>query len=231
MEKDFYRDLGKKLRAYRRQRDLTMGPVAKRLNKSVATVSKYENGDIEIGLDVLYDYCSLLNVDVTLLLTPSGGEGLVKGNERYTSSFIDFLWLYWYKHVEKKIHISAVQCDNASMKATFLHDVRSYKNIYDCDFIYHGEVTYSDHNIDFHFKNIGAPYDMISMRLPTLVKQREYRIGMILSTDFAYRSVAIKCLTSKKPILNQDFLIEKLKISPGEIKKIREVNFFVTDVE
>lgn len=228
---DIYKDVGLKLKAYRRQRKLTIETVGKKLNRSTATISKYESGEIAIGLDVLRDYCSLLNMDMAKILE-IGHEGEIsRENERYTSSFIEHLWVYWYKHSEKKIHINALECDNYTMTATFFHDVKDTKNVYDCDFIYHGDVIYSDHNIDFIFRNIGAPYDVITMRLPTLTRKKAYRIGMMLSTDFMYRSVGLKCLTSEKLITNNNFLVEKLKISASEIKWLREVNFFMIDTE
>lgn len=229
-ETDFYRDLGLKLKAYRRQRKMTIEMVSGRLNKSTATISKYENGEIAIGLDVLYDYCMLLNVDMSMLL-PSSVAADHRDGERYSNDFIDFLWVYWYRYNEKKLFIGAIECDNHTMQSTFFHGIHDYRDIHDCDFIYCGVTTYSDHNVDFFFHNIGVPHDSIALRLPNLVKQKDYRIGMMLSTDFSYRNIAIKCLTCKKPIMNQDFLLEKLKISTREIKYLRETNFFMTDTE
>lgn len=228
---DIYRDIGRKLRAYRRQRKLTIEAVGKKLNRSPATVSKYENGEIAISLDVLQDYCNLLNMDLAKILTFHSEEDVVGEHERYSSIFIEMIWVYWYKHSEKMVHVGCIECDNKTKKATFFHDVKNYKDVYDCDFIYHGDVHYSDHNIDFVFRNIGAPYDVISMRIPTMTRKKDYRIGMLFSTDFMYRSVGIKCLLSEKTVRNEPFLIEKLRVNTKEIKMLREINFFMNDTE
>ena len=43
---DFYTTLGKKLRARRRTKHMTLSDLSKKLNKSVATISKYEKGEV-----------------------------------------------------------------------------------------------------------------------------------------------------------------------------------------
>lgn len=65
---NLYVDLGKKIRARRKVKHMTLNEMASALNKSVATISKYESGDIAIGVDVLIDICRVLNIDITTLL-------------------------------------------------------------------------------------------------------------------------------------------------------------------
>ena len=54
---DFYTTLGKKLRARRRTKHMTLSDLSKKLNKSVATISKYEKGEVLISIDTLVDIC------------------------------------------------------------------------------------------------------------------------------------------------------------------------------
>ena len=55
MDHSFYETLGLKLRTYRKAKQLTLSDLAKVLNKSLATVGKYEKGEISIDLEVLRD--------------------------------------------------------------------------------------------------------------------------------------------------------------------------------
>ena len=65
---DFYVTLGKKLRAKRQAKHITLNEIAEKINKSVATVSKYEKGEIYISIDVLTEICKILNIDIASLL-------------------------------------------------------------------------------------------------------------------------------------------------------------------
>lgn len=65
---DFYTTLGKKLRARRRTKHMTLSDLSKKLNKSVATISKYEKGEVLISIDTLVDICQILNIDIASLL-------------------------------------------------------------------------------------------------------------------------------------------------------------------
>ena len=227
MEENIYVNIGQNLKNYRIQKKMTIATVSKKLNKSIANISKYENGDIAISIDVLMDYCKLLGVDTDMILPSVEDEDTETGRNK--DDYIDFLWLYWYKHSDRKVYVSAIQCDNHNFKAKYFHYINDYNNIYNCDFVYEGTVEYTDHSIDLYFKNIGTPHDTMAIRIPTLAEHKNYKIGMILSMDFSYRSLSIKCLLSEKIITDENFLIEQLKLNTKEIKTIRETNFFLPD--
>ena len=64
-------EIGKKIKMYRKKQKMTLDDLSKVIFKSKATVSKYENGEISIDIETLYDIAKALSINVEqLLYTP-----------------------------------------------------------------------------------------------------------------------------------------------------------------
>lgn len=220
----FYQNLGAKLRVYRKIQQITLKQLSEALSKSLATVSKYEKGEIVVDLEVLIDWCRYLNVDIATLL-PSSKE-TETDKQRYAGNYIDRLYLYSYMGHKNKLHIDVIEIDNTKMRATLYLDVADVSNIYESSFIYFGEVIYSDISINFVFFNASPPFDMLTFSMPTLSEEQDYRIGMMSSMTFTYQNIAIKVLASCAPVTDKTFLIEKLQLSGEEFRNMKQLNFF-----
>ena len=92
----FYVTLGQKLRARRRSKHLTLSDLAEKLNKSAATISKYEKGEIFISIDTLVDICRILNIEVSSLLPDTCMTEDPNDVTRYQKYFSECLYLYWF---------------------------------------------------------------------------------------------------------------------------------------
>lgn len=226
MDHSFYETLGLKLRTYRKAKQLTLSDLAKVLNRSLATVGKYEKGEISIDLEVLIDWCRYLEIDIATLL-PGTIEKEGSHAARYENYFMDRLYLYWYKGGERKIHCHVIENDNVSMKSMFYFDVNDQNNFYDADFVYKGHVTYTDASTYFVYYNTAPPFDLLTFCMPFLTKDQYYKIGLISTITFFYQPNAIKTLASKVPITDKDYLISKLQLTPEEIKNMKQTNFFI----
>ena len=62
------REIGKKIKIYRKKKLLTVADLSEAICKSKATVSKYENGQISMDILTLYDIARVLGVHVEQLL-------------------------------------------------------------------------------------------------------------------------------------------------------------------
>ena len=60
--------IGCSIRSFRKNRKMTLVELAKLINKSKATVSKYEKGEIVIDIETLYDIASALGLHIHQLL-------------------------------------------------------------------------------------------------------------------------------------------------------------------
>lgn len=61
-------EIDKKIKNIRKSKNMTIQELANSINKSKSTVSKYENGDISIDIQTLYEISNALNVHVEQLL-------------------------------------------------------------------------------------------------------------------------------------------------------------------
>lgn len=224
MSEMIYQDLGAKLRSYRKIQQITLQKLSEVLNKSVATISKYEKGEIAVDLEVLIDWCRFLNVDVATLLPGTKKTG--QDEQRYAGSFADRLYLYSYLGHKNKLHLDVIEIDNDSMRATLYVDVAEVSNISGSNFIYSGKVIYSDVSTGFVFFNTLPPFDMITFNMPTLSEEQAYRIGMMSSMTFTYQNIAIKMLASSTPVTDKEFLQNKLQLSKEELRSIKQMNLF-----
>lgn len=59
--------VGKMIRKYRKAANLTLQQLADAIHKSRATICKYENGDISIDIETLYEISQVLQVSVPQL--------------------------------------------------------------------------------------------------------------------------------------------------------------------
>ena len=61
-------EIGKQIRTFRKKRKMTLEALAAVICKSKSTVSKYENGEIPVDIETLYEIASALQIHVEQLL-------------------------------------------------------------------------------------------------------------------------------------------------------------------
>ena len=91
--------VGEQIRKYRKAGKMTLQDLADAIHKSRATVCKYENGDISVDIETLYEISQILQVSMSQLTTglpetaskPSNAPG--KGQK---SPFFQAQRLYFY---------------------------------------------------------------------------------------------------------------------------------------
>lgn len=224
---DFYVSLGQKLRARRRVKHMTLKEMADTLNKSVATLSKYEKGEILISIDVLIDICKTLDIDIASLLPDTCSVMNQKEIDRYQKYFSERLYLYWFNGEKNKIQKAVVENRSLSFRSTMYYDVPDINNYYEASFIYEGKVIYSDTSTVYTFTCTTPPFDILSIRIPFLKAYNTVKIGLLSTISYFYQSIAMKVAMSETPLKEDDNLLALLHISPEDIKNIKRTNFFL----
>lgn len=224
---DFYRQLGKKLRARRQAKHIALNELAKALNKSVATVSKYESGDICIGIDVLVDICTFLDIDIASLL-PETSSGKTK-NElfRYQNSVFERLYIYWYNGEKNRLQKAVLENQNKSLTSVMYYDVKSVNDYHTAPFIYEGQITCRDTDTAYIFFCTETPFDMLTIRLSSLNRNGTSKVGLLTTISYFYQDIAMKVIASEIPLAENEGLISSLRISKEELKNIKRTNFFM----
>lgn len=225
----FYQILGAKLRACRRIKKMTISEIAEKINKSIATVSKYEKGEIAIDIETLFVWCNFMEVDIASLLPHTCTESVSEQITRYQNHLVERLYVYNYRSKGHKIDRAVIECDNKACKATMYLFAEDEKNYFDCKYLYEGDVIYGDTHINFILKNSSPPFDMLTLSIPTMPGKNEYTIGMLMSTTVHYENVALKILVSDTPVMDLNLLEEKTRLTAQELRNIKMTNFFIVE--
>lgn len=93
---DINKEIGLKIRVFRKKRGLTIEDLAKLLCKSKATVSKYERGEITIDITTLYELANTLNIQVEQLLSHPKKTSPIKQTELNPAFFSGVNQFYSY---------------------------------------------------------------------------------------------------------------------------------------
>ncbi|HEY4543455.1 MAG TPA: helix-turn-helix transcriptional regulator, partial [Tissierellaceae bacterium] len=89
--------VGKRIKGFRKMRNLTLSELGSLINKTESTISKYESGNIIVDLETLYDISDALKVPIDQLIYIPNNQ--INPNEEYIPTFfqdIDIIYSYYY---------------------------------------------------------------------------------------------------------------------------------------
>ena len=227
-ESNVYIDIGNRLRSFRKAKHITLQLLSKEMNRSVATLSKYETGEIAISLDALIDICSYLNVDISLLL-PSTLDSNVPDDTSIHPNFQHTIFLYWYNRTDDVVREAVIENRKDSMDSILYFDSTGGKDFRQSEYLYTGTAYYTDASTEFIYENVTSPHDKIFIRLPSFFRKKSNRIGVMSCITTYYQNVTVKLLAQETRIKDTDALKDDLIFSNEEIKYLRATNFFIVE--
>jgi len=113
------------------------------------------------------------------------------------------------------------------MQSTLYFGVNDINNLFKSDFMYNGKIFCNDTGNHFFYQNADPPFDIITIRLPSLTIRNQPRTGLMTTISFFYQSISLKVVASAVPITDEEYLYTQLQLSPEELKYIKSTNFFV----
>ena len=63
--------IGSRIRLYRQAKNISLSELSERIHKSKSTLSKYENGEISMDVETLFDVANALGIAPTQLVNVS----------------------------------------------------------------------------------------------------------------------------------------------------------------
>lgn len=113
---DIARQIGNNIKHYRTRKNLSIQELADAVCKSRATMYKYENGQIIMDINVLYDLAEVLEVPVDHLLYQPPMTRDDPGLQAVPAFFVDLnrLYAYYYDGRRKKICESIIDLVGAT---------------------------------------------------------------------------------------------------------------------
>ena len=144
--------LGENIRIYRRANRMTLSELAAKINKSKATVGKYEQGAIALDMDTLYEVAEALGVSpVQLMVSPlpekkEMGEPRLMGERRY-------LYLYDGRagRILRSLLVSGREDEDDAV--TLFYDIPSFAEPQRCRALYYGRRQKHDFVTNYILEN------------------------------------------------------------------------------
>ena len=234
--------IGSRIKNYRKMKKLTLQQLADRIHKSRATVSKYENGEITVDVETLYEISVALDISFSQLTDyhPAEEEEEVMPqalNYNGESPFFKANKLYFYfydgrfralKEAVINIHKNSMNdngCYEASLSLHVTTPSGKSSEVY-----YTGEVLYSDMLIRFSFVNMYNRLEQDLLYIFNPLELREQTEGLlcgISSTDLM--PCAFKCIVALKPDNDYEALKKSLTLTNQEMKRWQKLNMLVVD--
>lgn len=233
--------IGARIRKYRKMKKLTLQQLADRIHKSRATVSKYENGEISVDVQTLYEISTALDVEMDQLtdyhLPRPEQQTMVGMGYNGESPFFkaDRLYFYFYdgrydrlKEAVIHIHKQAVTedgCCEASMAIRSTTQAGRSSEVY-----YTGNVLYSDMLIRFSFVNQCNKLEQDLLYIFNPLERREETEGLLCGISTAdLMPCAFKCLVALTADVDYQDLRKRLMLTSKELRRWQKLNMLIVD--
>lgn len=227
-------NIGNKIRAFRKQKQITIQELSKIIYKSKATISKYEHGSIAIDIDTLYEIAKALDVSVDQLLYQE--DALPAKCSALTDVPLFFrntnqLFFYYYDGRNKEVSISVIdilaQLSSNTFKIYMYMNCHSVDLYQICENRYTGELIHYDSISNMILTHQDNPVEilMINIMSPFINTPYKWSMGKGISSRPLMPS-ACKGIISKKPIPITKEFINSLMISKDDIRSLKQYNMF-----
>jgi len=224
-------EVGKKIRSIRKIKAMTVQELADRIDRSKATVSKYESGAISMDIGTLYAVAKALNVHVEQLLYLEPDRDLALQRQTPSAFFNHATRYYSYffdgrnNRLVRCVADIMAQTETGGFQTMLYMNVRNYQNYWECENTYRGYTEHYDALTRMSLKNQATPLENISINILASFLDTDRKWGLMSGVSFRpFMPIALKMLFSKKPLNETAELIQELKISKDDVRIMKMYN-------
>lgn len=226
--------VGDRIRRARKGRGLTIEEFARMINKSKATVSKYESGSITVDIETLLDIADALDMELKSLIDYHSPN--VKSRPLPQNSFFNQQRYYVYNYdgrikdvVRSLIEIHRPPDDDSPIDAHFYMGLNENFNTEKAQHIFEGTMTAYDTITHINLVNQINMTEQVYLCILNPMHANSPAVGIlsgIASSPF-FAPVAIKILVSKKQIREDTLLHEVIELNKEDSRTLRYYNMMV----
>ena len=225
------KDFGENIRKFRRIKGLSQENFAMVLNKTSATIARYENGEITPNAEQIHLICNELGIYEYELFNSTRRK--ITNIENSVNPFnTDMLYIYYIAYYPKskkydkgKFRLKLIQKPDLC-KVDFM----DYKK----DFIYlTGYLQADNHIAVFVFENYkenNLRFELSHIIVNIARGTNKLMLGTFHCTNGQYIPSIRKCIVSKKDIEFTDELLEKLRITDIEKENLNKTDILYLDI-
>lgn len=231
--------VGEQIRKYRKAGKMTLQDLADAIHKSRATVCKYENGEIAVDIETLYEISQVLQVSMTQLttyLTEEKTEVSAVPERKQKSPFFQARRLYFYfydgryrRTKDGIIDIYEKTGEPGQYEAT-LSICSVSVNGRSSEIFYTGKVLYSDMLIRFSFVNQYNPLEEDLLYIFNPLDLRDFTTGLLCGISSAdLMPCAFKCVITLKPQELTEEFRHQLLFTKKDLRRWEQMNMLLVD--
>jgi len=226
-------EVGKRIHNFRKNRKMTLDELSAIVFKSKSTLSKYEKGEISVDVETLYDLADALHIHVEQLLYNRPVQERAALDEISPAFFKGLTRFYSYLYDGRSRRLMRCAFDVLSKvehnkyKIMMYMNFNDYKNYQQCENTYWGYIEHYDALTVIEVTNQDTPMEKASIQILASYLDSEIKWGLFNGVSSRpMMPIAIKMLFSKKPLNEDDELINKLKVSKEDIGLLKLYNMF-----
>lgn len=231
--------IGSRIRSFRKSQGLTLQQLADMIHKSRASLSKYENGEITLDVETLYEISQALGVEMNRLTDfqdskPTPLPVPTAGMNRSPFYQAQRLYFYFYDgrynrlkdgiiNIHKRDHKTGNH--EATLTISAVTPTGRSSDVY-----YSGKVVYSDMLIRFSFVNQYNTLEEDLLYIFNPLELRDFTEGLLCGISSAdLMPCAFKCLVTLTPQEPTEELKQHLLITPKELRRWQKLNMLIVD--
>ena len=238
--KPISRQVGARIRTYRKMRKLTLQQLADQIHKSRASVSKYETGEVSLDIETLAEIAQVLEISPGQLLDiPKEMETplLRSGADRAgMNPFFQArrLYFYFYDGRYQRLKDGVIDIREAKEKPGSYEAALSISTVSpsgrSSQVYYTGKVVYSDMLIRFSFVNQYNTLEEDLLYIFNPLELRDSTDGLLCGISSAdLMPCAFKCLVTLTPQEHTEAFKKRLLITRDELNQWQKLNMLIVD--
>ena len=218
------KEFGENIRKFRKAKGLSQENLAMAIDKTPATIARYENGEIIPNAEQIYLICNELGIYEYELFN---NTRKITNTENCTNPFnTDILYIYYIAYYPK-----SKKYDKAKFRLKLTQkpdlcrvDFMDYKQ----EYIYLSGYLQADHHMAVfvfeNYKENNLRFELSHIILNIVNGTDKLMLGTFHCTNGEYTPSIRKCIVSKNDIEFTDDLLDKLKITEAEKENLNEHN-------
>ena len=224
-------EIGKRIRAFRKSRHMTLDELARILCKNKSTLSKYETGEIVLDIETIYEISRALGIHVEQLLYCTPERVSIQEPEAQSNFFSGLTQFYSYYYDGRVNRIVPAVFDVLLLSEDHRYKIMMYMNFsdfdsyQDCGTACWGYMEHYDAITNITLTSQDSPMEKAYCQVLATYTNTDVKWGLFTGLSASpMMPVAIKMLFSKKR-LNQDVtLLQMLKVTKEDIRLMKLYN-------
>ncbi len=226
-------EIGKRIRNFRKTRNLTLDEMSNIICKSKSTISKYEKGEIAVDIETLYELADALHIHVEQLLYCNPQKSPYHTSASCPSFFNGISQFFSYVFDGRTNRMIQCVFDLLSEVEPNRYKIIMYMNFSDynryqhCENTYCGYIEHYDAVTNIELVNQYMPMEKASVQILASHLDSDTKWGLWNGlSSRPMMPIATKMLFSKILLKEDALLLKQLKISKEDIRLLRLYNMF-----